>query len=155
MTVSDPQVAAATGSDGHAEPRPAPVLRPVVARIEVVSTPAGSTVVVELERGPRTSRGAADGAASGVGVQRAAAYAALRAVESALAGVARLDLEHVALGEVPGGERHALVVVSLSAGYSVERLAGAAVVRDDVPQAVVRAVLAALNRRVEALLDLV
>ena len=47
----------------------------------------------------------------------------------------------------------AVVALTLLSGRGTERLTGAAAVREDVRQAVIRATLDALNRRLETLLD--
>ena len=51
-----------------------------------------------------------------------------------------------------GTDQTALVVITMLTGRSTQRLSGASVVREDTRQAVIRAVLAALNRRMEPLL---
>jgi hypothetical protein len=51
-----------------------------------------------------------------------------------------------------GDERTALVVLSMLTDRVTQRLSGASVAREDVRQAVIRAVLAAVNRRVEPML---
>ena len=51
-----------------------------------------------------------------------------------------------------GEERTALAVVCMLTERATQRLSGASVVREDVRQAVIRAVLAAVNRRVEPML---
>ena len=43
-------------------------------------------------------------------------------------------------------------MITMLTGRSTQRLSGASVVREDTRQAVIRAVLAALNRRMEPLL---
>lgn len=119
-------------------------LRRVQLRTEgLVSTAA---VTLGLDEGSWTGEGEA--AATPTAVQRAVAVATARAVEAAIGGVARVEVEHVDV-PVAGRERTALVVVSVVTGAGAERLSGASVVRQDVRQAVVRATLAAVNRRVE------
>jgi histidine ammonia-lyase len=51
-----------------------------------------------------------------------------------------------------GTDRTALVVVTMVTERANQRLSGASVVREDVRQAVIRAVLAAVNRRLEPLI---
>ena len=63
----------------------------------------------------------------------------------------RFFVEHVELAAT-GDERTALVVLSMLTDRVTQRLSGASVVREDVRQAVIRAVLAAVNRRVEPML---
>ena len=68
------------------------------------------------------------------------------------AGPARCFVEHAA--SVPFGPLQvAVVVLLLSCGNWVEQLAGSAVITGDDRHAVVRATLAAVNRRLEALLS--
>jgi hypothetical protein len=67
-------------------------------------------------------------------------------------GPARCFVEHAAA--VPfGASQVAVVVLLLSCGGWVEQLAGSAVVVSDDRHAMVRATLAAVNRRLEALLS--
>ena len=49
------------------------------------------------------------------------------------------------------GDRTVLVVVTMLTSRGSEQLSGASVVREDVRQAVIRAVLAAVNRRLEVM----
>jgi hypothetical protein len=95
-------------------------------------------------------RGESTGTATQSGVQRAVASAALRALEQLIAGRARFELEHV---EVTNGHnRTALVSITMVSGTGADRLTGSATVREDARQAVIRAVLDAVNRRLEPLL---
>src|SRR3954447_4458422 len=84
-------------------------------------------------------------------IQRAVAQATLRAVEECIRYEARFEVEHL---EVPvmGAERAALVEISMVTKRGTERFTGVSAVRDDVRAAVVRASLAALNRRLESYL---
>ena len=67
-------------------------------------------------------------------------------------GPARCFVEHAAA--VPFGSMQvAVVVLLLSVGGWVEQLSGSAVVSGDDRHAMVRATLAAVNRRLEALLS--
>ena len=88
---------------------------------------------------------------------RLCAVAAASAVDDLLRSAERADdhgrcfVEHAAV--VPFGSCEvAVVVVLLVCGGWVEQLAGSALVSGDPRQAVVRATLAAVNRRLEALL---
>jgi hypothetical protein len=102
-----------------------------------------------------TSAGRSAGRASGPAENGAAldtvARAALSAVDGVLAGVGTCAVEetHVA---VVAGRRVVVVVVDLVTPETTERLTGSAAVEEDPRQAVVRACLAALDRRVEGLL---
>ena len=95
--------------------------------------------------------GQADGAATPTSVHRAVAAATLRAVEQCVGGVMRLELEHL---ETPpmGTERAVVVEISMITRRGAERLTGVSSIRDDVRQAVIRATLDALNRRLESYL---
>ncbi|MDR7485638.1 MAG: hypothetical protein QN187_09945 [Armatimonadota bacterium] len=89
-----------------------------------------------------------EGIASGPGVPRhrlaLVAQATLRAVEVFLRAQGLLVFEAVATH--PVGEHEVAVVTVTLAGEEDETLAGASVIRDDPREAVVRAVLAAVNR---------
>ncbi len=140
------------------EQRPLPtvqVARPgrlAIQRVQMVSAGMGVSATVTLGLDGRTFIGKCDGAATTTSTYRSVAAATLRAVESVVADRARFDVEHVEVAAT-GPERTVLAVVSLLTDRGSERLSGASVVRDDVRQAVIRAVLAAVNRRLEPLLD--
>lgn len=125
--------------------------RLVIERIQVVTARLGITVSITLRAGDRTGTGEYEGVGTSAALYRSVAAATLRAVEAVLDQQLRFDVEHVEIAAT-GQERTALVVVSLVTDRVVERLSGASVVRDDARQAVIRAVLAAVNRRVELLL---
>jgi hypothetical protein len=134
-------------AEGHA-PRPN---RLAIERVEVVSAGLGVAVTVSLALEGRSIHGAAEGAATQSGVYRSVAVATLRAVESVVDGQARFSVEHVELAG-SGADRTVLVVLEMVTGRSTQRLSGSSVVREDVRQAVIRAVLAAVNRRMEPML---
>jgi hypothetical protein len=140
---------------GRPLPRPSSVdvQRLVVENVTVTRLGAEATVEVRL----RSPRGTTVGEGRGPGVDaylsRLAATAAAHAVDQALAadGRGRVFVEHVSV--VPFGVVEVAVVVPLLAWDGVtEQLSGSAIVGDDPHQAVVRATLAALNRRLESLL---
>ncbi len=113
----------------------------------------GTDAVVEVrlsgEDGPAV--GVASGPAFDGYVLRLAAVAASNAIDQVLAGSARCFIENATV--VPLGSCEVAVVVLLLAhGGWVEELSGSAVVNGDQRQAIVRATLAAVNRRLEALL---
>ncbi|MFV2105923.1 hypothetical protein [Micromonospora sp. LOL_015] len=135
--------------------RPGP--RVVLDHVQVSTFGVDATVEVRLTAGQRTTSGVATGPAVDGYVLRLCAAAAASAIEKLLAGPAgaadrgRCIVEHAAV--VPmGGCEVAVVVVLLACGGWVEQLAGSAVVSGDPRQAVVRATLAAVNRRLDALL---
>jgi hypothetical protein len=125
--------------------------RPAISRMHLVSSGLEVTVTVTLSAAGRSAVGESRGSASQVGVQRAVANATLRAVEQLLDGVARFELDHLEVTHI-GSERTVLAGVSMLSAQGSERLTGAAGVREDVRQAVIRATLDALNRRFETLL---
>ena len=84
-------------------------------------------------------------------MHRAVANATLRAVEELVDGQVRFELDHLEVSPM-GNERTVVVALTLLSARGTERLTGAAAVREDVRQAVIRATLDALNRRVEVLL---
>lgn len=122
-----------------------------IDRVQLVSVGLGVVVTVTLGLDGRSVDGEAEGAATQTGVHRSVATATLRAVERIIDGSARFEVEHLEIARA-GTDRTALVVVTMVTGRSSQRLSGASVVRDDTRQAVIRAVLAALNRRMELLL---
>ena len=106
---------------------------------------------VTLRSGERSETGESEGAATSGALHRSVAAATLRAVERMVDDEVRFDVEHVEIAST-GEERTALVVVSMVAERATQRLSGASVVREDARQAVIRGVLAAVNRRVEPML---
>jgi hypothetical protein len=146
-----PDTASAAAPSG-ADPAPPPVGVPlahrrlVIERVQLVSADLGVTVSVGLRSGERSFAGESEGAATTSALLRSIAAATLRAVEQVVAGAARFDVEHVEIAST-GEEQTALVVVSMVTARGNQRLSGASVVRDDARQAVIRAVLAAVNRR--------
>jgi hypothetical protein len=140
-------------------PDPAPAESParvgsgrlVIERVQLVSADLGVSVAVTLRAGDRSVVGEAEGAATTGALHRSVAAATLRAVEEVVGHRARFDVEHVEIA-LTGEERTALVVVSMLTDRATQRLSGASVVREDVRQAVIRGVLAAVNRRVEPMI---
>jgi hypothetical protein len=144
---------------GRPLPRPSGLDTPrlMVENVEVTRLGAEATIEVRLRE---TSRGAiAVGEARGPGVDaylsRLAATAAAHAVDKMLAsgGAPRgkVFVEHVSV--VPFGVVEvAVVVLLLSYDTTTEQLSGSAIVGHDPHETVVRATLAALNRRLESLL---
>ncbi len=154
---STPPAAPAPSPAPAAAPSPAPApspaevpaqrgLRPSITEVRLVSAGLEVTATVVLEQQGRSSTGTSSSAASSRGVQRAVANATLRSVEALSGGALRLELEQVEVAEL-GSERTVLVALTLLTSRATERLTGAAVVRDDVRSAVIRATLDALNRR--------
>jgi hypothetical protein len=139
--------------------REQPGPRVVIENVQVNTFGTEATVEVRLGVGSRTAAGIASGPAVDGYLLRLCAMATTAAVDELLAssdhtdGPARCFVEHAA--SVPfGGMQVAVVVLLLSCGGSwVEQLAGSAVVSGDDRHAMVRATLAAVNRRLEALLS--
>ncbi|GAB1644895.1 Daple [Krasilnikovia sp. MM14-A1259] len=151
-----------TGING-ATPRPLdigdrPGPRVVIENVQVSTFGTEATVEVRLAAGNRIATGEATGPAVDGYLMRLCAMATARAVDELLSasrhadGPARCFVEHAAA--VPfGAMQVAVVVLLLSCGGWVEQLAGSAVVVGDDRHAMVRATLAAVNRRLEALLS--
>jgi hypothetical protein len=125
--------------------------RLTIERVQLVSAGLGATVSVTLGLDGRSFEGDSEGAATQPGLLRSVAKATLRALERITDGSARFEVEHVEIART-GTDQTALVVITMVTGRSTQRLSGASVVREDTRQAVIRAVLAALNRRMEPLL---
>jgi hypothetical protein len=144
---------------GQPLPRPSGVDAPRLVLENVTVTRLGPEATVEVKLALPGRAASAAGVGRGPGVDaylsRLAATAAADAADRALAAGgsarARVFVEHVSV--VPFGVVEvAVVVLLLSYDGQNEQLAGSAIVGDDPQQAVVRATLAALNRRLESLL---
>jgi hypothetical protein len=134
-----------------------PVSRVRLEQVEVATHGLDAFVQVRLSGAGVPAVGSAVGPAVEPYVLRLCAQAAAAAVDELLADGAtgqprgRMYVEHAAV--VPLGSCEvAVVVILLTSGGWVEQLAGSALVAGDARQAVVRATLAAANRRLEALL---
>jgi hypothetical protein len=125
--------------------------RPVISRMQLVSSGLEVTASVQLSYREHHVRGEATGTATQTGVHRAVATATLHAVEQLVGTKARFEVDQV---EVTGNgkDRTVIVAVTMVSGTGTDRLTGAAVVREDVRQATIRASLDAINRRLEPLL---
>lgn len=152
-----PPVAVEEAEAERAEAPPLPdvtMARPgrlVIERVALVSAGLGTSVSVSLGLDGQSYEGSAEGTSTAGSLHRSVAGATLRAVEAVVDGSARFDVEHVEIATT-GPDRTALVVITMVTDRATQRLSGASVVREDVRQAVIRAVLAAVNRRVEPLL---
>ena len=149
--VPEPEPPSAAPVDQSAVPRAGTAGRLMIERVQLVSAGLGVSVTVTLRSGDRSVTGEAEGAATTSALHRSVAAATLRAVEEVVEHQVRFDVEHVEIA-VTGEERTALVVVSMLSDRATQRLSGASVVREDVRQAVIRGVLAAVNRRIEPML---
>ncbi|MGK5673994.1 hypothetical protein ACSNOB_14265 [Micromonospora sp. URMC 106] len=131
--------------------------RVVIDHVQVSTFGLDATVEVRLVAGGESAAGYSTGPAVDGYVLRLCAVAAAAAVDELLRGGdpgperGRCFVEHAAV--VPFGNCEvATVVVLLVCDGWVEQLAGSALVAGDPRQAVVRATLSAVNRRLEALL---
>jgi hypothetical protein len=125
--------------------------RLLIHKMQLVSAQQGVTSEVTLQLLGRDHTGSADAATTPTSVHRSVALATLRAVEEALGRRVRFELEHLETA-VLGGDRAVLVEVSMITRHGSERLTGVSAVREDARQAVIRATLDALNRRIETFL---
>ncbi len=128
----------------------APRRRVLMERLQVVTGGLDASVEVSLASAAKKVVGSATGPAVEAAVLRTVASAALNAVDALIEGRGRCGLDQAEVAEI-GSDRVAVAVVTLLTPGQVDRLAGAVLVRGDARQAMVRAVLAALNRRLEAL----
>ncbi|NES39168.1 hypothetical protein G3554_23920, partial [Micromonospora sp. PPF5-17] len=131
--------------------------RVVIDHVQVSTFGLDATVEVRLIAGDRTADGHATGPAVDGYVLRLCAVAAAAAVDELLgravltAERGRCFVEHAAVLPFGNCEVATVVVLLVCDGW-VEQLAGSALVAGDPRQAMVRATLAAVNRRLEALL---
>src|SRR3954452_5640193 len=125
--------------------------RPVISRMQLVSSGLEVTASVQLAYKDQQVRGEAPGTATQTGVHRAVATAALHAIEQLIGNKARFEVDHVEVTPT-GRDRTVLVSVTMVSNTGTDRLTGSAVVREDVRQAAIRAALDAVNRRLEPLL---
>jgi hypothetical protein len=138
-------------------PSAPPAPRVVIDHVQVSTFGLEATVEVRLAAGEQCAAGLATGPAVDGYVLRLCAVSAAAAIDELLrtsekvTDRGRCFVEHAAV--VPFGSCEvATVVVLLVCDGWVEQLAGSALVAGDQRQAIVRAVLAAINRRLEALL---
>ncbi|MDG4763598.1 hypothetical protein O7632_05655 [Solwaraspora sp. WMMD406] len=157
MACPEPGTGPESGPPRPLNPGGRPGPRVVLDHVQVSTFGVDATVEVRLTAGARPASGVATGPAVDGYVLRLCAVAAASAIEQLLSGTpgspdrGRCFVEHAAV--VPmGGVEVSVVVVLLACGGWVEQLAGSAVVSGDPRQAVVRATLAAVNRRLDALL---
>ncbi|MFI5956531.1 hypothetical protein [Cryptosporangium sp. NPDC051539] len=131
-------------------PLDGPQRRVHLERLQVVTGGLDVRVDVALATAGARVVGSASGPAVERTVLRTVAGATLNAVDALLEGRARCGLDQAELTDI-GSDKLAIAVVTLLTPGQVDRLAGAALVRGDARQAMVRAVLSALNRRFESL----
>ncbi len=152
-----PMTTTETAPSRPLNPGSPPGPRVVIDHVQVSTFGLDATVEVRLAAGNRPAAGLATGPAVDGYVLRLCAVAAAAAIDELLSSSSRVTergrcfVEHAAV--VPFGSCEvATVVVLLVCDGWVEQLAGSALVAGDPRQAVVRATLAAVNRRLEALL---
>ncbi|GIE96189.1 hypothetical protein [Paractinoplanes rishiriensis] len=132
--------------------------RVVIENVHVNTFGTEASVEVRLGVGDRTASGRASGPAVDGYLLRLCAMATAGAVDQILStsehpdGPGRCFVEHAAAVSF-GSTQVAVVVLLLSCNGWVEQLSGSAVVTGDDRHAMVRATLAAVNRRLEALLS--
>ncbi len=125
--------------------------RLLIHRMQLVSANKGVTSEVTLELAGREHTGTAGAASTPSSVHRSVAHATLRAVEEALGGDVRFELEHLET-TILGTDRAVVVEVAMITRHGSEKLTGVSAVREDARQAVIRATLDAVNRRIETYL---
>ncbi|HEX2773036.1 MAG TPA: hypothetical protein VHN18_11490, partial [Micromonosporaceae bacterium] len=136
--------------------RPGP--RVVIDHVQVSTFGVNATVDVRLRAGTQVATGAANGPAVDGYVLRLCAAATAAAVDDLMRTAAPLTergrcfVEHAAVVSLGACEVATVVVLLVCDGW-VEQLAGSALVSGDPRAAIVRATLAAINRRLEALLS--
>ena len=121
--------------------------RPTIRDLNSRNDGRAVTVTARLELDGRVVAGEAAGAPTARGLRRAIADATVRAVGELTRSPLRAQVDRVTAGD--SDPASVSVVVSLLSGRGEELLLGAAIVRDDVEHAIMRATLDALNRRVE------
>ncbi|MEV7985149.1 hypothetical protein [Micromonospora sp. NPDC085948] len=131
--------------------------RVVIDHVQVSTFGLDANVEVRLLADDDSASGYATGPAVDGYVLRLCAVAAAAAVDELLRGTdnaerGRCFVEHAAVVPFGNCEVATVVVLLVCEGW-VEQLAGSALVAGDPRQAVVRATLAAVNRRLEALLS--
>jgi len=145
------QVTTAEAHDG--DPEDARPSRLGIARLTLAADGLGVTATVTLSRGAKEYAGTVDGPASASAVHRVVAAATLKALADVLGRDHRVDVEAVTVTPMGDGQV-AVVQVLWATTEGSERLTGASEVRDDTRQAVIRATLDAVNRRLAPHIDL-
>ncbi len=141
-------VEAPPGVPPHRSAVPEAPARLALARTRVGVSGWTAVAEVALADGDVLHVGAAEAASTTDGSRRALAAAAAQALESAGAGALRIEVDGVQVEPVAGRDA-AVVALSVVSVRGAEQLIGCALVGDDPGRAVVAAVLAAANRRIE------
>lgn len=124
-----------------------------ITRLALTADGLGVTATVTLSRRGHELVGSVHGPASPAAVHRIVAAATLAALGELVGTDRRVDVEAVAMATV-GESTVAVVQVLWATVEGSERLTGAAEVRGNPRQAVIRATLDAVNRRLAPLLEL-
>jgi hypothetical protein len=127
--------------------------RLAIARLTVTADGLGLQATVTLSRGDLEFSGSADGSSTAAAVHRIVAAATIAALADVLGADHRVDVEAVTVTPMGEGTTVAVVQVVWATVDGSERLTGASEVRDDPRQAVIRATLDAVNRRLAPHLD--
>lgn len=127
--------------------------RLAISRLTLAADGLGVSATVTLTRGSAEFSGTVDGPSSVSAVHRVVAAATLRALADVLGPDHRIDVEAVTVAPIGDGQV-AVVQVLWATVEGSERLTGASEVREDPRQAVIRATLDAVNRRLAPHLDL-
>ncbi|HHY36438.1 MAG TPA: hypothetical protein GX518_01970 [Firmicutes bacterium] len=127
-----------------------PSARPRLVAIGFTASNNRATARVELEFGRDLYEGEAEGPNTSFNKLRLTAAAALKAIESFTRQRCTFLLEDVAVVPTGRWETAVVVVTALTQGRE-ERLAGAVLVEGDRAEAVVKATLSAVNRRLSFL----
>jgi hypothetical protein len=127
--------------------------RLAISRLTLAADGLGISATVTLARGSREYTGTVDGPSSPSAVHRVVAAATLMALTDVLGTEHRVDVEAVTVTPIGDGQV-AVVQVLWATAEGSERLTGASEVREDPRQAVIRATLDAVNRRLAPHLDL-
>lgn len=120
--------------------------RLAVAQLTLTADGLGVVVRVTLVQGGRERSGSAEAPPTSAAVHRAVASATLRALDGVLGAAVRLEVDGVTTAAV-GDATVALVRVIWTTADGTEHLIGSSEVRGDPRQAVIRATLDAVNRR--------
>ncbi len=128
--------------------------RLAIARLTVTADGLGLEASVTLTRGDVEFSGTADGPSTHAAVHRIVAAATIAALADVLGSDHRVDVEAVSVTPMSEGTTVAVVQVVWATVEGSERLTGSSEVRDDPRQAVIRATLDAVNRRLVPHLDL-
>jgi hypothetical protein len=145
VQIGDDEVRMVVDEDGAEEAAPDPVVRPSIAAVMVRSGHGETQATVTLTIGDQTFEGNSQGPAGQSHRARLVALATVEAVAELLGQPCEVESAAIV---TTGAREVALAVLTLVVPRTGEQvLTGAALVRGDEADAVVRSVLAALNRQ--------